>query len=281
MPSPGLEGLCNCGIAIRSGIPAEGVERLEARLLHRAFSPHRHDTYGIGLTLAGIQSFRYRGVLQRCLPGQLHVLHPDELHDGAQGDDRGFAYRILHLDPALIAEAIGYRPLPFVPDPIMAVVPGRLRSMWTAWDLKDQLDEFDRTDLVVELADFLIAASGSPPAPPPRDVRALRRVRDLLEDMAGAKPSAEALESASGLDRWSIARSFRAHFGTSPSRFRVMRQLDVARSLMLTGYTLAETALEAGFADQSHLSRHFKRAFGLTPARWRAAVFCAATPNNS
>ena len=42
------------------------------------FSPHRHDTYAIGITTAGVQEFRYRGRRHICLPGQLHFLYPDE-----------------------------------------------------------------------------------------------------------------------------------------------------------------------------------------------------------
>src|SRR4051794_19214687 len=47
------------------------VERIEARFSGLAFSPHRHDTYAIGLTLEGVQSFDYRGVTRHSLPGQL------------------------------------------------------------------------------------------------------------------------------------------------------------------------------------------------------------------
>ena len=74
------------------------------------------------------------------------------------------------------------------------------------------------------------------------------------------------------LDRWSLARQFRAAFGTSPGRFRTMRQLDQVRGLVKSGNSLADAALAAGFADQSHMSRQFKRAYGLTPARWVAAL---------
>ena len=56
------------------------------------------------------------------------------------------------------------------------------------------------------------------------------------------------------------------------SRFRTMRQLDRARWAMRDGLALAEAALAAGFADQSHMSRLFKRAYGLTPAKWAAAL---------
>src|SRR2546427_13198524 len=87
--------------SIRFGTSATGVERAEVYLSACAFEPHRHDTYAIGLTTAGVQIFRYRGSRRICLPGQLHVLHPDETHDGAAGTDAGFGYRILHIPPEL------------------------------------------------------------------------------------------------------------------------------------------------------------------------------------
>jgi AraC-like DNA-binding protein len=80
------------------------------------------------------------------------------------------------------------------------------------------------------------------------------------------------LEKTAGLDRWTLARQFRAAFGTSPSRFRIMRQLDQVRRLLRDGASLAEASGAAGFADQSHMSRHFKRAYGLTPGAWVSVI---------
>src|SRR5436190_4779398 len=117
LPSGGLER--SCGDSIRVGRGAPGVERVEARFPTLAFSPHRHDTYAIGVTLAGVQTFRYRGEVRHCLPGEWHILHPDEPHDGAAGTDEGFGYRILYVDPFLIQDALGGVPLPFVADPVI------------------------------------------------------------------------------------------------------------------------------------------------------------------
>src|SRR5580692_10557583 len=100
-PASGLDGRARRA-RMRIGRGAEGIERLEAHFLGQAFAPHRHDTYAIGVTLAGVQTFRYRGEQRTPLPGQLHILHPDEVHDGGSGTDEGFAYRIVYIDPRLI-----------------------------------------------------------------------------------------------------------------------------------------------------------------------------------
>src|SRR5262245_45691752 len=97
-----------------------GIERMTAFFQGQAFTPHRHDTYAVGVTAAGIQSFTYRGAARHCLPGQAFVLHPDEPHDGRAGDGRGFGYRIAYVDPALIGAAAKTRTLPFVREPVSA-----------------------------------------------------------------------------------------------------------------------------------------------------------------
>ncbi|MGP9819541.1 helix-turn-helix transcriptional regulator [Salinarimonas sp. NSM] len=35
---------------------------------------------------------------------------------------------------------------------------------------------------------------------------------------------------------------------------------------------MAQAALAAGFADQSHMTRRFKAAYGITPERWRRMI---------
>ena len=93
---------------------ASGIERIEAFFHHAGYAMHRHDTYAIGRTLAGVQSFRYRGSMRNSLPGGTMVLHPDEPHDGQAGTRDGFHYRMIYVDPALFQQALGGKPLPFL-----------------------------------------------------------------------------------------------------------------------------------------------------------------------
>ena len=83
------------------------VERLEAFFGAHGFDPHRHDTYAIGRTLAGVQNFHYRGSTRHSLPGQTMVLHPDEAHDGHAGCASGFHYRMHYITPALVGGTDG------------------------------------------------------------------------------------------------------------------------------------------------------------------------------
>src|SRR5689334_23988082 len=102
----GLERSCRDGDWVRGRGPVGGVEVMQARFGGRAYARHRHDTYAIGLTEQGVQTFDYRGRVERAWPGQVAVLHPDEPHDGRPGTADGFGYRIVYVEPARIAEAV-------------------------------------------------------------------------------------------------------------------------------------------------------------------------------
>jgi AraC-like DNA-binding protein len=141
------------------------------------------------------------------------------------------------------------------------------------WRLDEPIDDVVRVEMVAAVADLLGRASGGGgPTLGPVRLASLMRVRDLIVDDPAVRHSVETLEAVAGIDRWALARQFRAAFGTSPSHFRTMRQLDTARRMIRSGVPLAQAALDAGFADQSHMSRLFKRAYGMTPARWAAAL---------
>jgi AraC-like DNA-binding protein len=258
---------------IRTDSETCGIERLEAHFRAEGYSPHRHDTYAIGITSWGCQTFRYRGVQRYGLPGQCHILHPDELHDGRPATDAGFGYRIVHIDPFLIQQALNGRPLPFVENPIVDLPPDEHRLLSQVCDLEHAIDAIERVEVATFIADMLEGLSRRrPKAVGLLAIESLIRVREAIAARPAIRYAVQELETIAGIDRWSLARQFRAAFGTSPSRFRTMRQLDEVRRLTNGGASLVDASMEAGFSDQSHMSRMFKRAFGMTPAQWSKAT---------
>jgi AraC-like DNA-binding protein len=272
-----LERSCTGGDSIHFGPSAPGLERAAVYLSTCAFEPHRHDTYAIGITTTGVQTFRYRGTRRICLPGQLHILHPDETHDGAAATEEGFGYRILYIAPELVREALDGHALPFVADPVHQPPPTiRFVSSLLA-DIDEPISDLARAEVAALLADTLRSLGGrGDDRPVTTDIRAVELARDYLAAHATEQTPASTLERISGTDRFTLARHFRRAFGTSPDRYRMMRRLAVVRVAIESGQSLAGAAAEAGFADQSHMTRQFKRTYGLTPARWAAATASSA-----
>lgn len=92
----------------------DSLERIEAFFTDHAYESHRHDTFAIGRTLTGVQSFHYRGEMKHSLPGMTMVLHPDEKHDGESGTRDGFRYRMVYVKPATLQEIMKGKPLHFL-----------------------------------------------------------------------------------------------------------------------------------------------------------------------
>jgi AraC-like DNA-binding protein len=265
--------------SIRFGPRAHGLERAEVYLTSCAFEVHRHDTYAIGITTAGVQTFRYRGSNCVCLPGQLHVLHPDEPHDGAAGTEGGFGYRILYIAPELVRDSFGGGALPFVADPVQPLTPATWPIVSLLREIDEPISELGAADIAVAVSDGLLSLSGRPGRGLPCiDVTGVRLVRDYLAAHAREQTPASVLERIAGSDRFTIARHFRCAFGTSPDRYRAMRRLELARAAIENGESLALAAADAGFADQSHMTRQFKRTYGMTPGRW--TTLTASAPRN-
>lgn len=250
---------------------AGALDRIEARFEGVAFAPHRHDTYAIGVTLAGVQTFDYRGSTRHSLPGQMVILHPDELHDGRSGDASSFQYRTAYVAPSDIQQAIGGRPLPFIKGGVSD--DSRLKGVVGALldDLARPLVGLEYEQAVTDLAAALLQVAGADMPGEIANLAAVRRARDFIEANLDSPLTLSDLEQVAQHDRWRLSRDFRALLGVSPYRFLVFRRLERACRMLGEGMGLADTALANGFADQSHFTRQFKKAYGMTPRAWTLA----------
>jgi AraC-like DNA-binding protein len=272
--NPGLERLCRPGSDSIRAAPAEaGIERIEAQFQGNGFAPHRHDTYAIGLTISGVQAFGYRGEKRASLPGQVIVIHPDELHDGGAGTDQGLRYRMIYIQPEHVTQALGSAAapgLPFVKSPVLSDVRFQQSLAEALEDIDHELGAFKRDGLLAELAACLGRhADNSNLRHGVLDWQALRKCADLLRESCSEQIRMGQLEALAQQDRFTLSRQFRVAFGTSPHRYLVMRRLEKVKSVLHKGLSLAGAAAECGFSDQSHMNRHFKRAFGMAPGHWR------------
>lgn len=243
------------------------LQRIEACLSGVAYAPHRHDTYAIGITLGGIQSFTYRGARRASHPGQIVILHPDEEHDGRAGDDGAFRYRAAYISTADIQEALNGQALPFVEGGVSVDAGLRRAAVALLRDFQRPLSRLEYQDALHGLA-LALQAAGCTVAIKRANREASALARDYIEASLLRGFSLEDLERVTGHCRWQLSRDFRALFGTSPYRYLTLRRLDLARRMMRDGGAIVQVALDCGFSDQSHFGRAFKQAYGLTPKAW-------------
>lgn len=79
-----------------------GVEAVAADTA-RHFGRHAHEQYGIGLIERGAQKSASGRGLYEAGAGDLIMVNPGELHDGMPLGDGGRAWRMLYLEPSVVA----------------------------------------------------------------------------------------------------------------------------------------------------------------------------------
>lgn len=260
-----------------SGLPE--LDCLSARFITHRYPMHRHDSYVIAVIEAGAESIHVRGVRWQARPGQIVLLHPDELHDG-QAVAEGFGYRVFYPSPALLqriaADAAdtddhpvpGFSPV-VLDDPELA---GALRAAHVA--SQHTADTMARDSaLTVALAALLqrhasIAAMPVAGAEPSR----IARVTAMMRDDPALSFPLEVLAAEAGLSRFHFLRVFKRATGQTPHAFLVNQRVNQAQAMLRAGNRPAEVAAACGFADQPHLNRAFRQIVGVTPGQYARAV---------
>jgi AraC family transcriptional regulator len=93
------------------------------------------------------------------------------------------------------------------------------------------------------------------------------RVIDYIDAHIDADLSLATLAAIAGIGTTHFQALFKQSLGMSVHQYVVRRRVEHARRSLLRGdRSIAEVALDAGFAHQSHLSRWMQRLLGVTPA---------------
>ena len=101
----------------------------------------------------------------------------------------------------------------------------------------------------------------------------MKRAVALLNDCPKHDQTVGSIAAEVGVHPVHLARGFRRFCGSTPGQYLLSLRLDLAARLLAEDHlSVAEIALECGFADQSHFTRQFGRAFGIPPRRFRTAA---------
>lgn len=100
-----------------------------------------------------------------------------------------------------------------------------------------------------------------------------RRATEIIDSGLDGDLQIADLSRACNLSPSYFARAFKLSMGMTPHQWLNRRRIDKAMDLLrATRLSLAEIAIDCGFADQSHFTRVFSQTVGMSPGRWRRAL---------
>jgi AraC-like DNA-binding protein len=251
------------------------LECLSATFRTHVYAPHLHETFAMGVILAGCEAWNHRGVRRYCGPGDFALCNPYDVHDG-EPLTGGYSYRMSYPSVALVAEAaadMAGRPVtpyfasPVVRDPeAMALFTSAHRRLDEGGDALGADEALLRT-----LALLVGRHGGLRPLALGREQGPVARARAVIDERYDEDLSLDLLAREAGTPRHLLIRAFRRETGATPHAYLVNRRALAARTLLRAGQLPSEAALAVGFFDQSHLTRAFKARFGVTPGAYRVA----------
>lgn len=99
----------------------------------------------------------------------------------------------------------------------------------------------------------------------------LSRLGKILEANPEEKVSLGAMARTTHIEKCHLIRRFKSRYGITPHVFVTQNRLRKARRDFMERHSLTESALMAGFYDQSHFIRNFKKIHGITPTKYLRA----------
>lgn len=241
------------------------------------YAPHSHTQWSIGAIVKGQSTFQYRSQHYRTHAGDIVLMNPGWVHACNPIDNQPWAYLMLYVDIHWLTDFLHGANLlrePRWQDISTATISEpywyeRYCRMANCL-LSPQRDLLDKQTEVVEfLSELMPRLVKQPPIQAPGEPQTLKMLAHYLDDHAAENLSLDKLCKISGYSAGHLVRAFREYSGLTPHAYLVNRRVQLGRLDLANGMPIADAALNAGFADQSHFQRTFKRLMSATPKQYR------------
>ena len=248
------------------------------RLVTHAFTRHTHRALGFGLVEQGIRMYQCQGKKHQVEPGQVFIIPPNCEHICSSVNSEPHTYRLLLIASEVLQgsgllssqDSYTFRQLVINDQDCY----NRLQ------ELPDKLAG-DETDLAKK--SLLLTAIGSlfegyaqtstPKLEADSDIcQAIREVQNYIEANYAACFSLEDIAQLAHISPYYLLRLFSRLVGIPPHIYQQQVRIRRAKQLLSQGSSILATAMNTGFADQSHFTRVFKKLVGITPGEYQSIL---------
>jgi len=254
----------------------DGVEFLQASYARQSFPMHMHETFVLGVILRGAEQFLYRGSTYIAPEGSIIMIPPYEVHTGNPAPGTVWQYKSIYPSIRLVQSIIKqidtrYEDIPNFTNPVINDIDLATEILALHHALRYETDmNFLESEMITTLIKLINRHSEDPQcdAEIVCNHESIVMARDYIMDNIAERVSLRVISSVVGLSQYQLISGFKKNFGLPPHRFQLNMRIMQARRMLADGKSIAATAYDLGFSDQSHFIRHFRSILGVTPGQY-------------
>ncbi|HXZ08515.1 MAG TPA: AraC family transcriptional regulator [Paraburkholderia sp.] len=240
------------------------------------YAKHSHETFSIGAVTGGRSIYLNGRTREHIGAGAVVVMNPEDVHACNPDGDLAWSYRMIYVDVAWFtrlqhelgfSENLDFRAFSTTMslDTSLYAKLNRLHALFT--DV--HAAHLQKHSAAIAFFSDVQQALNPAPAPMSEANDKLARAAEYIGENCTRSLKLDDICAAAGLSASYLIRAFKARYGMTPHAYLTNRRIQYSRARLRRGHTIADVALDAGFADQAHLQREFKRLVAATPGQYR------------
>jgi AraC-like DNA-binding protein len=243
------------------------------------YAKHWHENFSIGLITQGRCNYINRRKAIAVSVGTVVLMNPGDVHACNPVQGEPWSYKMLYIDVPWLCETQGAASINrnhgFAPFSMIATTqPELYDGLSCLFDTLTNpkiahLEKQTASVSFVELVQRRLGTGRSThPARPPR----LARAADFIRQNCSRSLSLDDICVEASLSASHLIRAFKEVYGLTPHAYQLNCRIEIGRSQLRAGRSIADVAFTAGFSDQAHFQRVFKRFVAATPGQYRAHI---------
>ena len=251
-----------------------GIEAYRFIGVMQKFPNHFHKYYVFGFIEDGNRYLSCKNKEYTIGSGDLILFNPMENHTCAQLDDRALDYRCLNVTPEVMQKTVfEITGRSFLPE-FTTTVAYQSDQVFPLKELHQTLMEgqegFQKEESFYLLIEQLLGNYTEKQSLAPVAISIQVQIAcGYMDEKFSESISLDDLARISGLNKYTLLRSFIRQRGITPYQYLETIRVGYAKKLLEQGVPPIEAAGQSGFADQSHFTRYFKNFIGLTPKQYQ------------
>jgi AraC-like DNA-binding protein len=241
------------------------------------YAKHWHETFSIGLIAKGRCNYINGRKVKEVSVGTVVLMNPGDVHACNPVHGEPWSYKMLYIDvpwlcrtqgAASINRSHGFTPFSTIATTQPALYHGLSRLFDTLTN--PTIAHLEKQTASVSFVESLRRRVGTGRSGHPARPLRLMRAADFIRQNCTRSLSLDDICVEASLSASHLIRAFKEAYGLTPHAYQLNCRIELGRSQLRAGRSIAEVAFATGFADQAHFQRVFKRLVAATPGRYRA-----------